>query len=851
MTTYYHEQYVNNENTAYILYDVYYEGQTFTPLLNNTVVGVDFKLYKTGSGCGNVTLKLYAVDGSGHPTGSVLATSSAVDSSAFTTDTDGEWITFTFTSSYTCVAGTEYALVLEPAGGDPSNTVRVIADQADCTYEQGARLFSSDSGSSWSYLTGADMLFRTIVEQDYTLLDFYQGTATPYIALILNSANDWAGQSWTLGSTAYAPTHAAIWCKKGPGDNVGTLDFEVYAVDGSGHPAGSALCSGTVPDSDVSESYSWVLCTFSTSTTLSANTKYCLVVHGDDLDASNILIWSYDDSLGSSAYAGGDQEWSTDGGSSWSTDTTQDQLFRIYADIGAIEGGYWRIILTEYMPSVTPHLADIKLDNATASRLLSTDASKVTESVTDLTNWIAGTANEINVADDGDGTITIGIVDPLVVAKGGTGAATLTDHSLLVGSGTDAVTALGAATNGQLPIGSTGADPVLAGITGTANHITVTNGAGSITLDVDDGIANNKVVVIDSADVADNEYARFTANGLESLTAAEVLTDLAPVYSDISGNDAGTDVTAAELEELTDGSETSLHSHVDEDEKVKVDAAATAGYIGAASNDGVLRTGTGLGYADGGNFVTLSLSHLGIESLTDPNDDQLMGWDDTDGATKFIDIGSGLSYDHATHTLSASGTDSDAIHDNVAGEISAITEKASPVDADLVIIEDSADSNNKKKAQLGNLPGGGGSTFTSRFHVYLSADQSIPSGSFTKIQLNTEVFDGDNEFDNATNYRFTAGSAGYYVICAGAEVKNLGAGKFAQLAVKVDGTTYEIAPRHYVTSAAQDYVPLYGSKIIYLAASSYVELQVYHNHGSNRNVAGARHITYLSGHRVS
>lgn len=52
--------------------------------------------------------------------------------------------------------------------------------------------------------------------------------------------------------------------------------------------------------------------------------------------------------------------------------------------------------------------------------------------------------------------------------------------------------------------------------------------------------------------------------------------------------------------------------------------------------------------------------------------------------------------------------DVDAIHDNEAGEISAITEKVTPIDDDLVIIEDSADSNSKKSAKLGNLPGGGG-----------------------------------------------------------------------------------------------------------------------------------------------
>lgn len=79
-------------------------------------------------------------------------------------------------------------------------------------------------------------------------------------------------------------------------------------------------------------------------------------------------------------------------------------------------------------------------------------------------------------------------------------------------------------------------------------------------------------------------------------------------------------------------------------------------------------------------------------------------------------------------------SDADAIHDNVAGEIAAITEKATPVSADLLLIEDSADSNNKKKVQIGNLPGvgavgtitiiidGGGSAITTG----IKADLEIP-----------------------------------------------------------------------------------------------------------------------------
>lgn len=42
-------------------------------------------------------------------------------------------------------------------------------------------------------------------------------------------------------------------------------------------------------------------------------------------------------------------------------------------------------------------------------------------------------------------------------------------------------------------------------------------------------------------------------------------------------------------------------------DKVGIDAGATAGYLGAASNDGVLRIDATLGYADGGDYITLSL----------------------------------------------------------------------------------------------------------------------------------------------------------------------------------------------------------------------------------------------------
>lgn len=55
---------------------------------------------------------------------------------------------------------------------------------------------------------------------------------------------------------------------------------------------------------------------------------------------------------------------------------------------------------------------------------------------------------------------------------------------------------------------------------------TTVSATDTITINADVGIADTKLVKIDSATVADNDYAKFTANGLEGRSYAEVRTDL-------------------------------------------------------------------------------------------------------------------------------------------------------------------------------------------------------------------------------------------------------------------------------------------------------------------------------------
>jgi hypothetical protein len=88
--------------------------------------------------------------------------------------------------------------------------------------------------------------------------------------------------------------------------------------------------------------------------------------------------------------------------------------------------------------------------------------------------------------------------------------------------------------------------------------------------------------------------------------------------------------------------------------------------------------------------------------------------------------------------------DSTAIHDDVAGEIAAITEKVTPVAADLLLIEDSAASNVKKRVQVGNLPGGGSGD-------NIRVEDADNGGTFTA------VVDADFKDDDDINFVRTAG----------------------------------------------------------------------------------------------
>jgi len=50
------------------------------------------------------------------------------------------------------------------------------------------------------------------------------------------------------------------------------------------------------------------------------------------------------------------------------------------------------------------------------------------------------------------------------------------------------------------------------------------------------------------------------------------------------------------------------------------------------------------------------------------------------------------------------------------------------------------------------------------FEAYLSANQTITDSTATKVEFNTEVYDTNGYYDNATNYRFTPLVSGKYFV---------------------------------------------------------------------------------------
>ena len=196
----------------------------------------------------------------------------------------------------------------------------------------------------------------------------------------------------------------------------------------------------------------------------------------------------------------------------------------------------------------SPTFAGLTVSGLDASLLVATNGSDALVSVSNLASWVAGTTNQITVTDDTDGTITLSLpqnihtaaspqfstielghasdttiarssagvitvegaevrTGTVAVANGGTGATSLTDGGVLLGSGTGAVTAMAVLADGEMIVGDGTTDPV------------AESGA---TLRTSIGVAIGSDV--QAYDATLDAFAAYNTNGLITQTAADTFT---------------------------------------------------------------------------------------------------------------------------------------------------------------------------------------------------------------------------------------------------------------------------------------------------------------------------------------
>jgi hypothetical protein len=116
------------------------------------------------------------------------------------------------------------------------------------------------------------------------------------------------------------------------------------------------------------------------------------------------------------------------------------------------------------------------------------------------------------------------------------------------------------------------------------------------------------------------------------------------------------------------------------------------------------------------------------------------------------------------------------------------------------------------------------------FYASASADQTpISAATWTKVVLDTEVYDTANCFDNSSTYRFTPNVAGYYLFNHSVRVNFTTSMSQANVVVWKNGGSSEKGQMNLVRNQNAAF-HVAGSCIHYLnGTTDYVELYVYIN----------------------
>lgn len=158
------------------------------------------------------------------------------------------------------------------------------------------------------------------------------------------------------------------------------------------------------------------------------------------------------------------------------------------------------------------------------------------------------------------------------------------------------------------------------------------------------------------------------------------------------------------------------------------------------------------------------------------------------------------------------------------------------------------------KTTIRNLTIDSGLTITkpSAIRITETTAQTIPNNMTTIVKYADEEYDTFGEYDNVTNFRFTALVGGIYGVVAALHLASAtyDAGEYVRLDVYKNGAIHSLIYRE-TTAAVNRAFFLIGSTQVQLDAGEYIDIRVKHNRGDSVDTGTNAADNYLAIHKLS
>ena len=263
------DSYLVDNDATHNVSEAAWEGQTFAATSTYTATGAAFKFARsTSAAVGVVSVEIYATTGgagSEEPTGSALASGTFTLGATSPLSTRFGWGPVDFASGVVLTSGVVYAVVISETGtGSPIWAVDTTAGFAD-----GHRVFSADSGGTWTVDATDDFLFAVYSAdtktnyQDVTV-DASYGDVPSRMAVEVCQNNGTGSQKTWMAKMAGARQSDALWFEGEDADSFTNIIGGAHIVEGT---------STGVPDLSLSGDFSKQVSIVPTGAAIAANTE--------------------------------------------------------------------------------------------------------------------------------------------------------------------------------------------------------------------------------------------------------------------------------------------------------------------------------------------------------------------------------------------------------------------------------------------------------------------------------------------------------------------------------------------------------------------------------------------------